>query len=247
MNNFSTTVARSYKYRTPYHSHFISEILDKINFQYTDVPLDLLCGRGEISSHLSEYCNKVIAVDGSTAMLAESIPKKNIQYILGDVNKDDFFDIFLNQKIRHCFVGRAIHFIESHSLKKLRHSVLEKDSCLITMESGFSQRSPWLKKYRTITKSLIPSGTPVGHARVSEDTLIKAGFDYVTSIGLLFDMQLGVDSLYHNLLSRSTISKHVELTNREEFLLLLKENLSEFLNEDNLLTARISNTAHIYQ
>jgi len=92
-------VADFYKFRPPYHPEFMAKLVKEVNLQRTDVPLDLLCGRGEIAKHLSKYCDNVVAVDGSRQMLNRAEPADNIKYLLGDVNHVNFIDLFEDSKL----------------------------------------------------------------------------------------------------------------------------------------------------
>ena len=82
MNDYQDDlVANSYKFRPPYHPDFIAKLVNEVNLQRTDVPLDLLCGRGEIANHLSKYCDRIIAVDGSRQMLDRAERNEKINFL----------------------------------------------------------------------------------------------------------------------------------------------------------------------
>lgn len=244
-NNYADVlVAKNYKYRPPYHPRFIEDIANEVCLKKTDSSLDLLCGQGEISRKISNYCNSVVAVDGASEMLDLSTRAPNIKYLRGDVNGPNFIDVFNGETFSHCFVGRAIHWIDEISLTEIRKRLLTKSAWLVTMQGGYSRSNPWWKKYKDVIDHYSTGGPSVDY--VSREKIVNSGFTFVKPFAFYFKLKLDVNFLYGSAMSyRPTTTLELN-TNEAEVKAELKAELDSFL-VDGYLIAVISNSAFIYK
>lgn len=94
-------------FRPALHSRILKEYLN--GHASHGVGLDIGSGVGHSSIALAEYCNKVVGVEPSRAMLAKSIPHPRVEYALYDRKHLDFenenFDIIT-------FAG-SLHYAKS--------------------------------------------------------------------------------------------------------------------------------------
>jgi trans-aconitate methyltransferase len=239
-----TLVSQSYRYRPPYHPKFIENLVAKVFLNKSDSALDLLCGRGEIASKLSSHCQHVVGVDGSSKMLDLATAASNVKYLLGDVNHPDFIDIFNGETFSHCFIGRAIHWINEDSLTEIKKRLLNKSAWLVTMQGGYDRSNPWLKPYKDIIESFASKG--LRSDLVSMEKIINCGFTYVNPIAANFNLKLDVDFLYGSALSYRPAVTHILKMHEIEVKSELNNALAKFLT-DGFLIANISNSGFIYK
>lgn len=245
MNDYQDElVADYYRFRPPYHSEFIPRLAKEVNLKRTDVPLDLLCGRGEIAKHLSKYCDKVVAVDGSKQMLDRAEHAENIKFLLGDVNHVDFISLFKSQRFNHCFIGRAIHWIEENSLIEIRKSLFADPTWLVTMQGGYSKDNSWIQPYNEVLKSY--SGLSNNLDWISKEKILNAGFNYHKSLNSVFSARINIDFLYGTALSYN-MRAHVLKSFESEIKSSLRTVLHPYIQDDGFLVAKISNSALIYK
>jgi ubiquinone/menaquinone biosynthesis C-methylase UbiE len=239
-----TLVARSYKYRPPYHPKFIDNLAAKVCLNKSDSALDLLCGQGEISTKLSSHCKYVIGVDGSRRMLDLATTADNIKYLIGDVNHPDFINIFNGETFSHCFIGRAIHWISEDSLTEIRKRLLDKSAWLVTMQGGYDRNNPWLKSYNAVIENFASKGSRSD--LISREKILNSGFSYHEPIGANFNLKLSINFLYGSALSYRPAVTHILKMHETEVKSELKNALSKFL-VDGFLVANISNSGFIYK
>lgn len=237
-------VAGNYKYRPPYHPKFIDGLVREVELKKTDIPLDLLCGQGEIASLLAAHCDAVVGADGSRQMLDLAEKKQGVKYLLGDVNSPEFIDVFEGKKFSHCFVGRAIHWIEAGALAELNKRLFDQYAWLVTMQSGFAKNNAWLGAYKEVLRNF--GGNFPAVDWISREKILGAGFNYLKPVSANFVMKLNVDSLYRTALSYNS-SSHLLQTREEEIKSSLRGVLGAFLQEDGFLAANISNSAFVYR
>ena len=245
MNDYQDDlVAEYYKFRPPYHPKFIAELVNQVKLQKTDIPLDLLCGRGEIARHLTKYCDNVVGVDGSQQMLERAEDAGNIKFLLGDVNHGDFINLFNGQKFNHCFVGRAIHWIEDNSLIKIKESILSNPTWFVTMQGGYSKINPWMQAYNEVLKKYPDSSNGVDW--ISRKKVLSAGFTYKKELSSVFQIKVDIDFLFGTALSYS-MRAHILKSYENEIKNLLRTALNPYIGADGFLIAKISNSAFIYR
>ncbi|MCY9803805.1 class I SAM-dependent methyltransferase [Vibrio scophthalmi] len=69
-------------YRPPIHRQILAKVLPSDIVFLTG--LDIGCGTGVSTQALSDYCQQVVGIDPSEAMLAQAVPCASISYKLGD-------------------------------------------------------------------------------------------------------------------------------------------------------------------
>ncbi|WP_028021425.1 class I SAM-dependent methyltransferase [Enterovibrio calviensis] len=93
---YSVEVSKHYSaYRPPIHDEILKEVLlNRGDFTYG---LDIGCGTGVSSLALSKFCENVVGIDPSEAMLAEASQREHLSYIAGTGDNipldDDSVDI----------------------------------------------------------------------------------------------------------------------------------------------------------
>lgn len=98
-----------------------------------DVSLEIGCGKGELSSMLSEKCNKVIAVDLADKMIEKAKilhPRDNIEYICKNILEMKFEDNSLDVII----TTATAHHLPYEWLLNFAKEKLKKDGQLIILD-----------------------------------------------------------------------------------------------------------------
>lgn len=247
MNDYQDNlIADFYKFRPPYHPGFIAKLVNEVNLQKTGVPLDLLCGRGEIAKHLSMHCDAVVAVDGSKQMLDRAERNQKIKFLLGDVNQPNFIDLFGDLKFNHCFVGRAIHWIEDEYLAKIKESIFTDATWFVTMQGGYAKNNPWLNSYNEIIRRYSNLQSEKKIDWVSRKKILSTGFHYWKELSSNFSMKIDINFLYGTALSY-TLQAHNLKTSESEIKASLRDALNPYIDDNGFLIAKISNSAFIYK
>ncbi len=100
----------------------ISSIVDNLAIKNTDTVLDLCCGNGLITSHISEHCNSIVGVDFSEYLIQianKYHPRHNISYLCDDVfhfmeSKNVTIDkIYMYEALQHFKPRDFAHILES--------------------------------------------------------------------------------------------------------------------------------------
>jgi SAM-dependent methyltransferase len=237
-------VAKSYKFRPPYHPKFIENLATEVCLEKNHSSLDLLCGQGEISRKISNHCKYVVGVDGSKTMLDLATPVNNVKYLIGDVNHSNFINIFDGEIFSHCFIGRAIHWINEDSLTEIRKGLLAKSAWLVTMQGGYDRSNPWLKSFNAVIENFASNGSRPD--LISRQKIINSGFSYLKPVGANFNLKLSIDFLYGSALSYRPAITHILKMHETEVKSELRIALNKFLIDD-ILVANISNSGFIYK
>jgi len=108
-------------------------MLKQIKSQYK-LGLDIGCGTGEMSSKLSEKCDKVIGIDVAPVMIYEATQrnlKENIKYIKADVdkylnNKENYLDVIVSIA--------AFHHLDYEVILRKCEAALRKNGVLVIQD-----------------------------------------------------------------------------------------------------------------
>lgn len=115
------------------HNNCYFNHLVKLISNDADTCLEIGCGKGELSSMLSEKCNRVIAVDLADKMIEKAkvlYPKENIEYICENILEMKFEDNSLNVII----TTATAHHLPYEWLLNFAKAKLKKDGKLIILD-----------------------------------------------------------------------------------------------------------------
>lgn len=235
------SVAQYYHYRIPYHPAFFRSIATTVELVETSKPLDLCCGQGEIAKLLCSYAQRILAVDVSNEMLRRGHSDPRIRYINADVNAEEFTSRFEGESFTHCFIGRAIHWIDQDSLNRMTQSIFRDAMWLVTMQAGFSRKTPWLKELRQVKSRHGDMDEARDH--ISKEKVLNAGFDHKESKSMEFEVEVTFDYLLGNALSYSGFKVQRQADLKSDML----QSLAPWVNEKGTLQAVVSQSALIYR
>lgn len=235
------SVADNYQFRIPYIPAFFRDLAGRVELTPADSPLDLCCGQGEISKLLCAYASRISAVDVSIEMIRRAHMDPKISYLIADVNDPEFPARFNGQRFSHCFVGRAIHWIEQESLIRLTRTIFQDSMWFVTMQGGFSDQTPWLATFNKVKRRHLGPSHNLDH--VARDRILDAGFGFKGDRAAIFKMELSIGYLYRNALSYSNAGSHSESAFKSD----LKQSLAPWMEESGKLIAKVTNTALIYR
>lgn len=238
-------VADHYRFRPPYLPEFFKQLAQELDLKRTDVPLDLLCGRGEIASRLLEHCENIVATDGSREMLNRAIQSDRIEYIQGDVNDPGFTGLFDNRKFEYCFIGRAIIWVNEDSLLRIRDSLLADRAWFLVLRGKLANDNPWIQNYREVIQFY--GGGAIGVDLVGKEKILGAGFEYQKALVGNFMADIGIDYLYGLALSYTPERTHQLRSEEQKVKAALESTLSQYYQDDRKLNAHFTNSAIIYR
>jgi SAM-dependent methyltransferase len=189
--------ANYYKYRTPYISDLFKDVCKELGVTKESVLMDLGCGRGEVANILSDYADKVYAIDGSKEMIDLAIRKDNIEYQVVDLN---YSNPVVENKVNHIFFGRSIHWFPSESLDRFSSNLLVEDGSIVVCSTQWSPVGDWgeiyfekKRKFISQNQKLISPSQHRKHDFTGRSNLNDAGFFPVKTIMLDRVFKVNID------------------------------------------------------
>ena len=238
-------VAHNYQFRCPYAPNFFTQLAHDFEINHSSRAIDLCSGSGEVAHPLAEHCGSVLGIDQSDLMIANSSSKENVNYRQGDLNDFEFLQTLPENCYEFIFVGRGIHWINESSLAFIADRCLVKNGYLLTVQSGFSQNTPWLAEYYKILEIVLGSPTPAVDF-VCRQKILDAGFNYLNKVVQPFQAKMNVDSLLGQAMSYR-IDRALEIEKRQvELKRQLESTLHEYI-QDSYLSANIVSSAFVYK
>lgn len=236
-------IAEYYRFRPPYLEQFFAIAADKLALDTRTTLMDLCCGRGELASQLAGYSQRVIAIDGSQAMLDHRIQRDNVEYLLHDVNAAA---LPIAEQVDHLVIGSAIHWIAGSALKSIiERSLRGGGSVLVTHTTLDLQGQNYGPALRALNgrfgRSINPNVDFWGDAK-----LLDCGFKRVDSIRVAPVVQFGLDYLFNNQLAYGYGAFYDTIVSRlAEYRAAFDMTLKPYLKQGKL-SARLVNWGVIY-
>jgi trans-aconitate methyltransferase len=141
-----------YKYASKHQKEWADEVISEFNFDGNEKILDLGCGDGNITLKFAKLVpyGFVIGIDNSEGMIntAKKINKKNLKFILLDINKIDFINEF-----DLVFSNATLHWIKTHNfLLSNVHKSLKKNGIIRFNFAGHGNCSNFFRVIREVIK-----------------------------------------------------------------------------------------------
>ena len=190
-------IARYYKARPPYFPDFFAQAVKVLDIASSSALLDLGCGTGVLSDGLSPYARQVYGVDGSREMLAQATRRANVELIECDVNQQP---LALPEKVDHIFIGDAVWYLKSTSLKALADAWLRPGGSIVITHTMFKHAAePFQPVLESINQSYSKNFLSLDYTGAS--VLQACGFRLFGKLRGRRRVSFGIDYLINNQLS----------------------------------------------
>ena len=135
-DNFSTQAKEYSKYRPHYSQEVIDYIVSFVK-EHNEA-LDVATGNGQVAGKLSDYFDKVYAIDISTKQLDNAIQKDNIIYSEQPAEHTNFSD----KQFDLITVAQAIHWFDFDAFYKEVYRILKPDGVFAVLGYGQFSMNP---------------------------------------------------------------------------------------------------------
>lgn len=181
-------------FRPALHFKILNKCLEKD--ESFSLGLDVGCGTGQSSIALTSFCEKVIGVEPSKAMLQKTIQHPQVKYQHSDKKhfdfSDDYFDIIT-------FAG-SLYYVKSQSLLDEVIRVTKSNSKIIVYD--FELLLDFILEKLDL-KNMSNKSSNYNH-KVSFDNLVKDYLNFEKKFKGYLSLEISISNLSHLLLSSKT-------------------------------------------